>query len=104
MKNSHDFFFSKCKSCYNSTKIVCDTERKYNMIFVLLILIILVLIAGVIFLVCKFGETLLEFGDAVLEMLAQLIDTPKEMIILLLFGLVLAAIGIKMVTRLLNGR
>ena len=74
------------------------------MIFVLLILIILALIAGEIFLVCKFGETLLEFGDAVLEMFAQLIDMPKEMIILLLFGLLLAAIGIKMANRLINGK
>ncbi len=63
------------------------------MIFVLLILIILALIAGVVFLAYK-------FGDAVLEMFTQLIGMPKEMIILLLFGLVLAAISIKLIQNL----
>lgn len=56
------------------------------MTFLLLILIVLALIAGVVFLGYK-------FGDAVLEMLTQLIGMPKEETALLLFGIVFVAIS-----------
>ncbi len=65
------------------------------MVFILLILIILALIAGVVFLAYK-------FGDAVLEMLTQLIGMPKEMTALLLFGIVFAAISIVITVKLIK--
>lgn len=63
------------------------------MTFLLLILIVLALIAGVVFLGYK-------FGDAVLEMLTQLIGMPKEMTALLLFGIVCVAISVKLMKHL----
>lgn len=60
------------------------------MAIVLLMLIGLALLAGVVFLAYK-------FGDFVIEMFTQLIGMPKEHVILLLVGMVLSALGIKMI-------
>lgn len=60
------------------------------MAIVLLILIGLALLAGVVFLVYK-------FGDFVIEIFAQSIGMSKEHIILLLVAIVLSVIGIKMI-------
>lgn len=65
------------------------------MVILLLILIAFALLAGVIFLAYKFGDT-------VLEMLTQLIGAPKEMIALLLFGIVFAAISIVIIVKLIK--
>lgn len=65
------------------------------MILLILILIAFALLAGVIFLAYT-------FGDAVVNMFANLIGMPKETIAILLFLMVLAAITTVIGAKLIN--
>lgn len=65
------------------------------MAIVLLILIGLALLAGVIFLAYKFGDT-------VLEMFAQLAGMPKGEMAMLLFAVIFAAISTVIVIKLIK--
>lgn len=65
------------------------------MILLILILIAFALLAGVIFLAYT-------FGDAVVDMFANLIGLPKETIAFLLLGMVIAVIILKIIVKLTN--
>lgn len=65
------------------------------MAIVLLILIGLALLAGVIFLAYKFGDT-------VLEMFAQLAGMPKGKMAMLLFAVIFAAISIVILIKIVR--
>ena len=63
------------------------------MMLLILLLIVLALLAGAIFLTYQ-------FGDAVVNMLANLIGMPKGMIALLLLGIVLVLLSVKFIIKL----
>lgn len=63
------------------------------MILLILILIAFTLFAGVIFLAYT-------FGDAVVDMFANLIGMPKETIAFLLLGMVIAVISARVIVKL----